>query len=182
MCSVHPYGDTKRVWFGPYLALLSKSADKQEPLAPHCRREIEAQEVSVTCSWSRGHVPAPGPGSGGKSQLLEESSCPPWSGPSSSRARGQDTEQSQPRSGEGKSRVQHLPPGHCTEQPDVELDIQVPKRNSQQGHRNSCSQTSWAFHLCRLVWSQRKQSRDPSRSWWQHPPRARVVLAGDTSK
>lgn len=105
VCSVHAYGDTKRVWFGPYLALLSKSADKQEPLAPHCRREIEAQEVSVTCSWSRGHVPAPGPGSGGKSQLLEESSCPPWSSPSSSQSQrpGHRTEPATKWGGQVKS-------------------------------------------------------------------------------
>lgn len=71
MCVV---GMLQRHRKGMVLPLFStcESTDTQEPLAPLHRREIEAQEGSGTCSWSRGPVPAPDPSSGGEVPAFQE--------------------------------------------------------------------------------------------------------------
>ena len=91
MCIV---GTLERDRKGMVLPLFStcESTDTQEPLAPLRRREIEAQEGSGTCSWSRGPAPAPDPSSAEVPAFREGILCPhTWLG-----ARAQEQSQAHP--------------------------------------------------------------------------------------
>lgn len=66
VCGVHAYGDTEGTVL-PLFSTRERECWQTRTISPTWQKGgIEAQEVSVTCSWSRGPVPAPGPGSRGE--------------------------------------------------------------------------------------------------------------------
>lgn len=134
----------------PYSAHGSKSAGKQEPWAPLRRREIEAQVVSVTCSWSCGPGPAPGPGFQEGILLASWFASQPflWKG-----ARAQ--EQSKPQIPSKATGIPVLEP--------TGFFICIPLSGAREGHRRDPSRL-WHQHSLKTGWGQ--LATHPSR---KHP-------------
>lgn len=143
MCTIctHTEIHRERVCFGPYSAPISKGADKQESLAPLCRKGNRGTGGLSDLLLVMGRVLAPGPGFRGEvlavsGVFLSSLSFSSWpsrgpSGPG-------------PRSGAGhevrRPSQNPAPPtrtlDHTGRSGGENSDS---RRNSQQGPRNSCS-------------------------------------------